>query len=426
MKKLLFLLLVGCLSSFKQNNFSSSSGDEVRTAVQNYLKREGSFSNNPFDFDSLWKNRSFDSLLVSEPLWLIPSSVLPQDVIAQNSNNNVCIAFYNKKIYVAFRTGPTHFASKETGIYIISSIDLINWKKEMEFFGGSDVREPFLIEINNKLHFYFFEAGQKMTAFEPKFISHYILDSSSDVWQKQQDVLEKGEVHWSLKSRFGKVFLSSYAGSHYQLKGESKVSLYFKITTDGHHFNAVKGDSLVYFGGVSECDFEFDVDSNLWAVTRLEDGDKTGFGSHVVFASKDSIDKWQFPDKADKNCYMSPKLFRQGDDIFLVARRQLGNHPFGRADEKKSMRMQRLINWISFSLSAKTTSLYKIDKQNKSIKWVADLPGAGDTAFPSIWRIDEQTVLVANYSSPLKNKNRTWLRGQLGKTGIYFVLIRFK
>ncbi len=54
-----------------------------------------------------------------------------------------------------------------------------------------------------------------------------------------------------------------------------------------------------------------------------------------------------------------------------------------------------------------------------------DLPGNGDTAFPSIIRMSENRYLVANYSSPLKRK-RTWLRGQLGKTGIYLLILEFQ
>jgi hypothetical protein len=420
----LLSIIVILTNSCNRDDFPGQTGIEVKQVIQQYLEDNNKSANDPFEYDSIWKNVSYNSISISEPLWIIPSTNLPKDIRPQRSNNNVSIAFFNKKLYLAFRTGSTHFASKKTGMYIISTKDMITWTKELELFTGSDVREPFLIEINNAMHFYYFEAGQSMTAFEPKFISHFILNNNNQ-WQKQFDVLNKGEVHWSIKSRRNKIYLSSYAGSHYQLKGESKVSLFFKTTQDGTHFTSIEKDSLVYLGGLSETDFEFDQDGNLWAVSRLEDGDKTGFGSHVIYAPKENIEAWQFPHKAYKECYMSPKLFRQGNEIYLIARRQLGNFPFGRASEKKSLKMQRLINWLSYSLSSKTTSLYKIDKRSKKVEWVLDLPGTGDTAFPSIWRIDERTILVANYSSPIHQKNKTWLGGQLGKTGIYLLTIKF-
>lgn len=334
------------------------------------------------------------------------------------------MAVFGNRLYLAFRTSPTHFASKKTGVYILSTKDGSEWRKEMELFPGRDVREPYLIAINGKLHFYCFEAGTKMTTFEPKFINCYNT-SGNGVWAGPENVLGKGEVHWSFKNRNGKTYLSSYEGSHYQLKGESCVSLLFKQTTDGKNFSAAGDSERVYLGGVSEADFEFDRQGNLWAVTRLEDGDKTGFGSHVVFASKDKLSHWEFPKTANPNCYMSPRMFRQGDDLYLVARKQLGKKPFGRANRNKSMRHQRLKNWIGFSLSPKTTALYKINKTKREVEWVTDLPGAGDTAFPSIIRLDENRLLIANYSSPVKFKNRSWLSGQLGRTGIYLIVITF-
>ena len=57
---------------------------------------------------------------------------LPESVNPQKSNNNVSISIFNHRLYVAFRAGPTHFASKKAGMYIISSGDGKTWKKEME------------------------------------------------------------------------------------------------------------------------------------------------------------------------------------------------------------------------------------------------------------------------------------------------------
>ena len=57
-----------------------------------------------------------------------------------------------------------------------------------------------------------------------------------------------------------------------------------------------EGGPVVYTGGVSEVGFAFDGEGNLWGVTRNEDGDASGFGSHVVFAPADDLANWQFPD----------------------------------------------------------------------------------------------------------------------------------
>jgi hypothetical protein len=406
------------------NKFQSGAPEEMKYVLSTYLPLNAVAPDDPALFDdSINTNISYCPKL-SEPYWLIPSLDLPKEVKPQKSNNNVTISIFNNRLYVAFRTGPTHFASKKTGMYVISTADGANWKKEMEFFIGRDFREPFLIPIEGKLHFYCFGAGTKMTAFEPEFISHYF-SGGDGRWNGPENVLDKGEVHWSLLNRNGKTYMTSYEGSHYNLKGESKVSLFFKQTTNGKDFYPVGDSARVYLGGVSETAFEFDKNGNVWAVTRLEDGDKTGFGSHVVFADKNDIDNWQFPETADPNCYMSPKMFRHGDEFYLIARKQLGKKSFGKANRKLSMKRQRIRNWVGFSLSPKSTALYRINKSTRQVECVMNLPGAGDTAFPSIQRLDKDRFLIANYSSPVRYKKRNWLNGQLGRTGIYLQVISF-
>jgi len=362
---------------------------------------------------------------LSEPLWLIPSMRLPEDVHPQQSNNNVSISIFKNRLYVAFRTGPTHFASKKTGMYIISTADGRAWRKEMEFFLGRDFREPHLVPVDGRLHFYCFAAGQSMTSFEPDFISLYTTDGSG-TWQGPQNVLDKGEVHWEMKPRNGELWMTSYSGSHYQVRGDVKVNLHLKHGTDGIDWTALGDSGRVYQGGVSETAFEFDRHGDLWAITRNEDGDKTGFGSHLVLACAGSSGNWEFPLETDRRCFQSPKMFRHGDELYLIARYQLGDHPFGRASRRRSMAWQRIVNWVGFSLSPKTTALYRIDRHKRKVVHVMDLPGSGDTAFPSIIRLNRDRFLIANYTSPPQRAYRNWLNGQLGRTGIYLQVVEFR
>ena len=63
--------------------------------------------------------------VVSEPDWLIPSRRVPLEarpVLA--SNNNVAIALHAGRLWLGWRTGPTHFASKEVRLHLMSSPDL--------------------------------------------------------------------------------------------------------------------------------------------------------------------------------------------------------------------------------------------------------------------------------------------------------------
>ncbi len=358
---------------------------------------------------------------ISAPYWIIPTLKLPDGVKPQKANNNVSICIYQGRLYVAFRTAPHHFASRKAVLYVISSSDLLHWRKELIIREGRDVREPHLVVLEDTLHLYYFVGGISPWAFEPATIRHYT--GVGTAWQQESDCLLPGEVPWDIKKRFGRLFMTSYRGAHYKLWGPGEVEVYFKMSVDGRAFRSV-GDTLVaYTGGVSECTFEFDADSTLWIVTRLDDGDQTGFGSHVGRAHGAAWHRWQLA-PPDPHCYMSPKLFRHRDLLYLIARRQLSDRPFGWANRKLPLWTQRLLNWIPFSLSPMTTSLYRLDKLTRKVVWVTDLPGSGDTAFPSIQRLTENTFLIANYSSPL-SRSPTWLRGQLGPTGIYLLLLDF-
>ena len=50
---------------------------------------------------------------------------IPKDVHLRKANNNLDIITYVDKYYLAFRTAPSHFASKKTRIYVLSSMILI-------------------------------------------------------------------------------------------------------------------------------------------------------------------------------------------------------------------------------------------------------------------------------------------------------------
>lgn len=416
------LFLLSACGAFK--NVSRIEEHAVVQVLQQNLPFLEIAPDDPFQFDGKEVSSAI-TFQQSKPLWVVPSVQLPKGIKIGRSNNNVSICVFKKRLYLAFRTGKTHFASEETGMNILSTSNGKNWRTELSFFCGKDFREPFLMSLNDTLYFYCFSAGVKMTTFEPERIQlyHSIGDTQ---WSKADTILNRGEVHWDLKKRLGKLFLTSYEGSHYSLKNESKVRLNFRKSDNAHDFEPIGAKDQVYLGGVSETAFEFDKDTNLWAVTRLEDGDASGFGSHLVFAAKNDWDTWQFPKKAFQDCYMSPKMFRFQNELFLIARRQRGKRPFGFFGQQHSLSLQRLFNWVSYSLSPKTTGLFHINKEKKQIEWLADLPGNGDTAFPSIQRLNEHQFLVANYSSPTNRfKNRSWLSGQLGKTGIYLQVLTF-
>ena len=60
-----------------------------------------------------------------------------------------------------------------------------------------------------------------------------------------------------------------------------------------------------------------------------------------------------------------------------------------------------------------------MDKENLTWIHMADFPSTGDTAFPGIVKKDDGKWELFNYSSDIHGPEKSWMRGQLGKTMIY-------
>jgi len=330
------------------------------------------------------------------------------------------------RLFLAWRNSPFHFASADTRIYVVSSTDMgKSWDYEHVIYTESDLREPYLVSFRGRLILTCFEAGTNPLAFEPKRMLRTIRTGFQD-WTPVESWGEEGEVPWAYQSFEDRLYLTTYRGNHYALE-PGNVEVRFYVSDDGLNFRPVGDETpVVYKGGVSEVGFAFDPEGNLWGVTRNEDGDATGFGSHVVFAPADNLSAWEFPQKSCPYKYDSPRMFSHGDKVYLIARRDpcapydLGNYclPFA---------LQKIINLVSYSLRPKRTALYRIDKQQRKVVWICDLPGASDTAFASIIKIRPSSFLVANYTSPLCYKNVPWIFGQISPAGtkIYFLELTF-
>jgi len=362
---------------------------------------------------------------VGKPEMVVPDKLEHLGGLVQKSNNNVAITMYKGELFVAFRTSKNHFASKYSHILVVRSRDFSHFILDGDFTLGRDLREPHFLEYEGKLNLIFTALGTSAITFKPGQ-SYRSTRLATSNWQAVSPILGAGEIIWDLKKRYGSYYLTSYSGPHYDIFGESRIQAHFKKTQDGVNFENVAGVPFIYQGGVSEIGFEFDLLGNVFGVTRNEDGDQSGFGSHIVSAPAYNLGEWHFPPHAQKNIYESPKMFRFGKDLFLIGRKNLARKPFGRASSKLPLFMQRLVNWIGYSLTAKTTALYKLDTSKNELIHISDLPGTGDNCFPSIVRLSPTRFLVANYTSPLDKKKISWIRGQLSKTSIYLITIDFK
>ncbi len=366
-------------------------------------------SDDPADYSVSTSSPS--SLTASAPRWVVPDDNLPSALVAQASNNNVDIHFFQGDLYLAWRTGPYHFADEAAQLLVMASSDGgESWRDVLVADHGADVREPRLYDIGGRLFLMYFEAGVEPTAFEPKEIWQRSMEPDG-TWTSAERVFEEVEVPWDIKVRGGVAYMTSYIGGHYQDAQTDPLELRFRQSDNGHSWMPVGDEATVYVGGVSEAAFEFDVDGSLWALTRNEDCDQSGCGSHVCWAASSSLGTWECPAQSAPRRFDSPELFRHGDEIYVVARRNLGE-TFGPEGDL-----------LTYSLSPKTTAVFRINKEERSLVHLMDLPGAGDTAFPSVRRTGSDTFLLANYTSPLDDPEISWLDGQISEKGTQIYLL---
>jgi hypothetical protein len=360
---------------------------------------------------------------ISALRWVVPAAGMPAEAAPLPANNNVAIEMFEGRLYMAWRSAPTHFASAQARLIVTSSDDEgRTWRLERSVERGTDVREPHFVAMNGTLILYFMELGSSAVSFEPKQALRMWRHPDGSWSDVEKAPLPERMMVWEIKTHQGLAWMTTYLGNHYSSDNDAAIDVYFKKSRDGFTWEDVDPEHpVIYHGGVSEVAFEFDADNNLWAVTRNEDGDATGFGSHVAFAPATSLGTWQFPAKSSPFRYDSPRMFRQGDDLYLIARRNVVftgdgardfvESPFdlwGQGDDFLPLSVRRASRILTYSARPKKTSLYKIDRATRAVVWQKDLPSASDTAFASIVRAGPDRFLVANYSNPVANRGFDW------------------
>ncbi len=336
---------------------------------------------------------------------LIPSNWLDCHGRKLKSHNNLDIIVHDGRLFVAYRNSKTHFAHKQTYLYIASSPDGINWQCEHRIFMDSDMREPRFYVFNNQLHLIFFQAGTKMLKFEPKKMFVCRRDSDANWGDNHHVEGLDGWVPWRVREHKGRLLLSSYRGTNLYKHARSEIRFY--TTTDGLNWTPISEQPQLEADAGSETAFEFDDTGRMWATVRLE-----GRGAYLVTAPPDDIATWdtlKLPDKYD-----SAIMFKHRDELFLIARRHPGKRKF---DHYK----RQWKNLVAYSISVKRTAIYHIDRTNKRVRWLFDLPGRGDTAFAGIaqWAADEDTYQIMNYTNDPTGRDVWWVKGQVSPSMIY-------
>lgn len=242
-----------------------------------------------------------------------------------------------------------------------------------------------------------------------------------------------GEIAWQYNVENYTAYATSYVGNHYDFFALGNVSLMFNKSLDGVNWEPVDPNHPVtYIGGASEVGWMFDLLGHFWGVLRNEDGDESGWGSRIAHAEPGDYGNWNFnSEKSDPTIYESPRMFRHGNDLYLIARTDPSGHFMNHEFWQKLLPgwLHHLSDLAWYSLRNHGNALWKVNKDKHELEKIADIPGCGDTSFASILRLGKHKYLIANYSSPRDRcKNWPWIRGQTSSMGtaIYFMTLEFE
>ena len=346
---------------------------------------------------------------------LTTSGKLPKECVLQRSNNNLDLVKFKGRYYLAFRTAPTHFASRKSTMYVVSSSDLQTWKYETKIVPGCDLREPKFAVYHDTLNLYFFTSGTNFFTFEPHELLA-IRTVGGGFWTSTQSTHLDGFVPWRVRERKDTLYLSAYDGRNLYNTGH-KSNLRLFTSTDALNWKPISTEPQVDILSAEEGEFIFDKSGNLFATVRLE-------GTGALICSADGTCLYNWKKIRLKTKFDSALLFMHKDDVYLISRRSLDGD-IDKLKHRTNETKGRARNLIRYSITRKVTALYKLDKKDLSVTHILDFPSTGDNAFPGISQLDENNYVLMNYSSDIHGKKKNWIRGQLGKTYLYSTTLHF-
>jgi hypothetical protein len=357
---------------------------------------------------------------------VVPSLGLPREAIVQAANNNLDVVRHSDgRVYLAWRTAPTHFASAKTVVNVVSSTDEEHWRLEARFAPGHDLREPRFLSFGNRLFLYVARLGTNPFAFEPKGLSVSERGPGGS-FEPLEPIGRPGFIAWRTRMVGGRPSMIGYSGgeSMYRFRGEP-ILVELLTTTDGRHWSPFAGQrATVLSGGGSEADFALDASGQLFAVVRNEAGDDDGFGSKLCHATPGDQTAWSC--RRDPKKYDSPLVFTHGGTIYLIARRNVtpsGDYDVT-ADGPRFVRAIR--NQLAYITTAKRCALFRWESSEDRLAFVLDLPSRGDTCFASAIAGDSpDEMVVYDYSSDLAGPDVPWAAGQRRPTFVYRHVLRF-
>ena len=362
---------------------------------------------------------------MSKPVQVVPSAGLPAEVKDNRSNNNVHTIMHDGRLFMVFRTARWHIASEDAVLYVISSTDQTHWRFEGKFSFARDLREARLLSWNGRLLLYFALLGANPAAFQPggTMMTERL---GAGRWTRPRRILFIDFIPWAVKLHGGIPYMLGYTGGGgtFQPNPPPK-DVYWLTTSDGINWRpADRSRPVVYRGGCAETDFDFLSDGTLVTACQTENKDKLGWGAKICTAPGGDTARWTC--RGDPRRLDSPFVFLHGADVYVMARRQPyfnGSYDLHLPVPEDNVRFAAYD--ASYAGTPKRCSLWRIDPAARTFAFVIDIPGRGDTCYPSVLNDGADRFNVYNYTSPLDGPDLPWGVALFGTTAIYRTTITF-
>lgn len=345
---------------------------------------------------------------ISELLQLVPGAA-SAGVECLPANNNLDLCRFEGRLYLAWRTAPTHFASAKARIEVSSAPDIDGpWRHETTVALSADVREPRWVDDGARLHLFFMELGTDPKRFQPRGTHRVSLSSSG--WTAVPVDIEPGSVPWRIRRLAGRWAMLGYRGGE-RMYGPRPVDPTVELRWSDDL--ATWSDPIdVHHGGI-ECELVQLNGGRFVGVTRNEG--PVRFGSDLLTGT----DIARLAATPIRRKLDSPNLFLWNGEPWLIARRSTAfDGAYDLAPRLVPGSLAIRINQVVWSVTHKRSALFRLDPDAPMLDWVADLPSRGDTSFGAVVIEDDGSLLVADYTSARNVGDVSWVRGQLRPTVI--------
>lgn len=350
---------------------------------------------------------------------LVPGPAVPPGVEPLASNNNLDVARFDGRVWLAWRTAPSHFASPDARIEVVSAVTIDGpWRHETTLAVGADVREPRFVQWQGRLHLYVMESGTNPRAFEPRRTHLMVAPGALDGFGPARPVWESPTVPWRFRVLDGRLRALVYTGAD-RLYAPRPAPTTVEVWTseDGERWRAEPGP--VHHGG-TELDLAELDDGSLLGVTRLEG--PRHWGSALLHGRLDDAGSFEASAVQDPRKFDSPHLFRHRGLVLMIARRQLafgGRFDLGWTALAPTIRTRAYQGL--YSVTRKRSALWLVRPDHPRVTLLGDLPSRGDTSFGAVLADPDPrspTFTVFDYTAPLDGPDTSWLRSQLTRTVI--------